>query len=67
MKEPIARLFGSRLCVINMGVEGFARTLEERSVPVVQMDWRPPAGGDARLLALLDRVRGRRKGGVRGR
>jgi FdrA protein len=25
---------------------------------VVQVDWRPPAGGDEKLMALLERMRG---------
>jgi len=40
--------------VINIGLESFAEDLRNVDVPVIQMDWRPPAGGDMRLLALLD-------------
>jgi len=39
--------------VINIGLESFALDLEAAGVEVVQMDWRPPTGGDDRLLALL--------------
>ena len=46
--------------VINMGIERFAEDLQAENVPVIQMDWRPPAGGDRRLIALLDRLSGRR-------
>jgi FdrA protein len=41
------------LQVVNIGLESFARDLEAQGVEVVQMDWRPPAGGDARLASLL--------------
>ena len=41
------------LRVINVGLESFADDLRADGVPVVQMDWRPPAGGNARLAALL--------------
>lgn len=40
--------------VINIGLESFAEDLRSADIPVVQMDWRPPAGGDMRLVALLD-------------
>lgn len=40
--------------VINMGLEGFSEDLRKAEVAVIQMDWRPPAGGDRKLIALLD-------------
>lgn len=43
--------------VINLGLEVFAETLAAHGVPVVQVDWRPPAEGDARLLELLGKLR----------
>lgn len=43
--------------VVNLGVELFATHLAAHGVPVVQVDWRPPAGGDARLAGLLERLR----------
>lgn len=42
--------------VINVGLEGFAKELSERNVPVVQVQWSPPAGGDARLADLLSKL-----------
>lgn len=44
------------LRVINVGLESFADDLRADGVPVVQLDWRPPAGGNARLAALLDEL-----------
>ena len=49
-------LLAGELKVINVGVEGFAETLEGLGVPVVQVDWRPPAGGDPRLAGLLAKL-----------
>jgi hypothetical protein len=43
--------------VINIGLERFADDLRDAGVPVVQMDWRPPAGGDRRLIELLDSLK----------
>ena len=40
--------------VINMGIDSFSEDLKKAEVPVIQMDWRPPAGGDRKLIALLD-------------
>jgi hypothetical protein len=40
--------------VINMGIDSFSEDLRKAEVPVIQMDWRPPAGGDRKLIALLD-------------
>jgi hypothetical protein len=51
-----ARL-GPELRVINLGLESFAETLEGLGVPVLHVQWTPPAGGDperARLLSLLE-------------
>jgi len=42
--------------VINVGLEGFAETLEGLGVPVVHVDWRPPAGGDPHLAGLLAKL-----------
>ncbi len=49
-------LLAGELKVINVGLEGFAETLEGLGVPVVQVDWRPPAGGDPRLAGLLAKL-----------
>jgi hypothetical protein len=50
------RVFGHPPPVINVGLEGFADSLARQSVPVVHVDWQPPAGGDPRLAALLARL-----------
>jgi len=43
----------TELQVINIGLENFAQDLKAQGVAVVHLDWRPPAGGNARLAALL--------------
>ncbi len=45
--------------VINIGLEGFYNELRALDVPVVHVDWRPPAGGDQRLIASLVRLSGK--------
>ena len=42
--------------VINIGLEGFARELADQDVPVTQVDWAPPAGGDPKLADLLSKL-----------
>ena len=42
---------------INVGLESFTDSLAEQEIDVLQVDWRPPAGGDRRLLEILDRLR----------
>jgi len=46
-------IFTEPLRVINIGIEGFAEDLTAAGVEVVQLDWRPPTGGDPRLASLL--------------
>lgn len=46
----------TELQVINVGLESFAQDLKAQGAAVVQLDWRPPAGGNAKLAALLARL-----------
>lgn len=52
----IKDLLQSKIEVVNIGLPIFADALKAQDVPVVQIDWSPPAGGDARLMALLDKL-----------
>jgi len=45
------------LSAINVGLESFAESLMAQGASVIQVDWRPPAGGDERLIAILERMR----------
>jgi FdrA protein len=54
--RKINELFAKELVVINMGVELFAENLRQEKVGVLQMDWRPPAGGNKRLVSLLEKL-----------
>ncbi len=42
--------------VINVGLERFSQELEGQGVPVVQVEWAPPAGGNAQLARLLAKL-----------
>ena len=43
--------------VVNIGLEMFAGNLAARGARVVHVQWSPPAGGDARLAGLLEKLR----------
>ena len=53
----LPELFMAGPRVVNLGLELFATQLAVHGVPVVHVDWRPPAGGDTRLAGLLERLR----------
>lgn len=56
--EPVRQLLRGPLRVVNVGLEQFAHSLRSQGVPVVSVDWRPPARGDAEMLDLLARLGG---------
>jgi hypothetical protein len=43
--------------VVNVGLELFATDLAALGAKVVHVQWSPPAGGNARLAGLLDKLR----------
>ncbi len=47
--------------VVNVGLELFAAELRHLRVPVVHVDWRPPAAGDPALVAQLARLEAARE------
>lgn len=51
--SPVSQLLTQAPVVINVGLEGFAKELDNQQVSVVHLDWRPPAGGDPELAELL--------------
>lgn len=51
-----AKLFGQPLQVLNVGTPHFVESLAAQGAPVTHLDWRPPAGGDAELVAALERL-----------
>src|SRR4051794_3953687 len=49
----------TRVEAVNLGLSTFADALRAQDTPVVQVDGRPPAGGDAAMLDVLTRLWGR--------
>jgi len=56
MEDKVEELLQEQLVVINIGLRGFAESLEQQEVEVVQVDWIPPAGGDQEMIDLLERL-----------
>ena len=54
--STVTDLFRAEIRVINVGLESFALDLEALGVPVVHVQWTPPAGGDPVKAALLARL-----------
>ena len=45
------------LAAINVGLETFTESLIAQDARVIQVDWRPPASGDEKLMAILERMK----------
>ena len=57
MKQTrVEKLFGARPNIINIGVRIFYDSLRDQGVKVIHVDWRPPAGGEPDLAALLEKL-----------
>ena len=46
------------MAAINVGLETFTESLSEQGAQVIQVDWRPPASGDEKLMGILERMKG---------
>jgi FdrA protein len=57
MKNVDLAVLHRPLAAINAGLESFAESLTVQGAPVVQVVWRPPAGGNERLMGILERMR----------
>jgi hypothetical protein len=53
----INELFQEELKIINMGLQSFNENLKKQNVKSVQVDWRPPARGNKKMLSLLDKLK----------
>jgi FdrA protein len=45
------------LVAVNVGLDSFRISLEEQGSRAIQVDWRPPAGGNEQLMAILERMK----------
>jgi len=49
--------FRGGLTAVNIGLESFHDSLKEQDAEVIQVDWRPPAGGNEKLMEILARMK----------
>ncbi len=42
---------------INLGLESFAENFTAQNAPAIHVEWRPPAGGNERLMAILEKMK----------
>jgi FdrA protein len=55
---PVAlEVLTTPVVAINVGLETFYDSLSGQEVEAVQLEWRPPAGGDAKLMSILERMK----------
>jgi hypothetical protein len=48
-----------RVAAVNVGLASFGQAVRDQGAEAVDVDWRPPAGGDAEAVALLEALWGR--------
>lgn len=53
----INELFKKELKVVNIGLDSFYKELKEKEVDVIHVNWRPPAGGNKKMIKLLDKLK----------
>ncbi|MCO5243704.1 MAG: hypothetical protein M9927_07730 [Anaerolineae bacterium] len=49
---------GDSLAAINVGLESFRDSLVAQNASTIQVDWRPPAGRNRSMMAILARMKG---------
>lgn len=54
--SEINNLFNSDLHVINLGMESFKDDMIKQDISAIQVKWSPPARGDKKLIAVLNKL-----------
>ena len=57
LTAPNSAAFQTPFAAINVGLESFYESLKQQSVPSIHVDWRPPAGGNEKLMAILESLK----------
>ena len=55
--SKVNELFSKPLNVVNIGLESFYEELKSQDVNAIHVDWRPPAGGNVKMNALLSKLK----------
>ncbi len=56
MSEVAVDILSEPLVVINIGLYSFGQNIKDQGVEVVQVEWKPPAGGDKEMIDILDKL-----------
>ena len=56
-KKVDAEFLSQPVAAINVGLESFYDSLREQGAKAVHVDWKPPAGGDEELQAILQKMK----------
>lgn len=51
--NEVSSLFGDELVCVNLGLKVFYEAMQDQHLKSVHVDWKPPAGGDPRLMEIL--------------
>jgi FdrA protein len=58
LENPIdLAAFQKPMAAINVGLESFYDSLIGQEAQAIQVDWRPPAGGNEKMMALLAKMK----------
>ena len=55
-KNEEKTILSQKLKIVNIGISTFGDDLRSQDVEVVDVDWKPPAGGDVEMSRLLERL-----------
>lgn len=55
--EKLRELLSEKPKIVNIGLKSFAEVVEQFGCDVVQYDWMPPAGGNVKLIKILNFLR----------
>ena len=58
----IEKLFDRSLQVVNIGVIIFYESVKAQKTTCIHVDWKPPAGGNEKLLDILSRLQAKDQG-----
>lgn len=53
----VGSIFNENLIVINIGIESFFDSMKDQNIPVVHVEWKPPAGGNEKLMDILEKLK----------
>jgi len=53
----VGSIFNENLKVVNIGIESFFDSMNDQNIPVVHVEWKPPAGGNEKLIDILEKLK----------